>query len=227
MSRAPFLAAAAMLLAGCSILPEPESLDIYRLGAASPSGSVARPFGVPTVMISLPAANRTIGGNSVMIASADGSMAVAAGASWAAPARNMMQDYIVQTFEASAPGIAALRPGDGLSGDYDLAIDLRDFSAQYDQGPESAPVVRVAAGARLVSAARELQGATLVSADVRASANRMADIVAAFDRASAQIATELAAWTEAAVAEAQRRAAAEQPGQREPDVDVSVDVEVD
>lgn len=224
----------AVLLAGCSILPESTPVDIYRLGSPNAGEGATREFGAPTVMISLPSASRSVGGDSIMVARGDRSMAVAAGARWAAPARNMVQDYIIETFEVEAPGLAPLRPGDGIAGDYDLSIDLRDFQAEYDAGLEAAPLVRVSAGARLISASRDLQGATVAASEIRAGGNRMAEIVAAFDRATGEIASELAAWTVEVVAEAERRAAAEAaregrgevpPADR--DLDVSVDVEVD
>lgn len=233
MSRLLFAGVASLLLGGCSILPESEPVDIYRLNAPAVDGAAAaREFGAPTVMISLPTANRTLGGQDIMVAQPNQSMAVAAGARWAAPGRNLVQDYIIETFEAQARSVAPIRPGDGIAGDYDLSIDLRRFEAEYDQGVGASPVVHVSAGARLISSARDLEGSTVFSATARAGANTMRDIVAAFDAATGEVAVALAAWTEENVRRAQQRIAQEGPdGARDTDIDVDAqpgsDVEID
>ena len=217
----------ALLLSGCSILPEAEPVDVYRLSApAVDGGPTQRVFGAPTVMVSLPSASRTVGGDNIMVGRPDGSMAAVAGVRWAASARNLMQDYIVETFEAAAPTLAPLRPGDGISGDFDLAIDLRQFQAEYDQGPEAAPLVHVSAGARLISAARELEGSTVLSSDVRASGNTMREIIAAFETATASVASELAAWTVERVEAAEdriARLAQEPPARTATEAEINID----
>ncbi len=207
MRRAAAVVLAALLLGGCvRLLPEARTADIYRLRPPAPESQTApRPFGQPTVMISSPSAGRAFGASDILISRPDASLASVAGARWAGTARGMLQDYLIEMFEQAVDGPAPLRPGDGLAADYDLSLDLRNFEANYDQDMESAPLVRVAMGARLISGARVLVASSGFSSEVRARSNRMGDIIAAFDQATEEVASALVGWTGAAVAEAEAR----------------------
>lgn len=211
MTRVLAVAAFALTLGGCiSLLPEAEPVDTYRLAPVeTPALGAARPVGAPTLMVGIPSATRAYGGDRIVVVRDDGSLALAAGVRWAAPVRSMLQNAVIETFEG-APGPAPLRPGDGVAANYDLSLDLRRFEAEYDNGMEAAPRVRVAVGARVIARSRELSGASGFSADVRARSNTMTDIVAAFSEASKQVADSLVAWSAAVVEEAEARRAAEE-----------------
>lgn len=214
MTRVLAAALAALVLGGCiRLLPESQPVEIYRLRVPASGQPVLRAYGVPTVMVALPSATRAYGGSDIVITRGDSSLALAAGSRWSAPARNIVQDAIIQTFER-AEGPAPLRPGDGIASDYDLSLDLRAFEADYDQGEAAAPLIRVTVGARLISSARNLAGSSLFSAEARAASNTMTDIVAAFEQATAQMAADLVAWSAATVDEAEAREAAEEGAER-------------
>lgn len=226
MTRVLAAALAALALGGCiRLLPESEPVDTYRLTIPVSGEPVLREIGAPTVMIALPSATRAYGGDNIVIARGDSSLALAAGSRWVAPARNMLQDAIIQTFER-AEGPAPLRPNDGIASDYDLSLDLRAFEAEYDQGDAGAPLIRVAIGARMISRARDLAGSSLFAAESRARSNTMTDIVAAFSEATAEMAADLVAWSAIAIDEAEAREAAEEAAERGDAPDVRVDVDV-
>lgn len=188
--------AASWALAGCvSLLPESEPVDFFRLTPPSPMAGAADNPESPTLMIGVPNAPRALGGDDILVARDDGALALAADAKWASAARNMMLDFLLETFEATDGAPTPLRPGDGLRGDYELSLDLRHFEAVYDRGMESAPLIKVALGARLIGPDRALVGTTMVSAERRASDNRMSAIVQAFDTASLDVAEQLIEWS--------------------------------
>ncbi len=205
MRRVLVAATAVLALGGCvRLLPESTPSDIYRLTLPPSTADVSRTFGNPTVMVGRPGGG-PLGADDIIVSQSADSLAVAAGARWASPAREMVQDYIIEMLEREAPSISPLRPGDGMAADYDLALDIRHFEAEYDRGMEAAPLIHVAIGARLIDEARDLQASSVFSASERAGSNRMGSIVEAFDRATAQTVDTLADWTERSVAESERR----------------------
>jgi cholesterol transport system auxiliary component len=189
------VAAAALSVSACvSLIPETEPSVTYRLSSPAPADQVGGEWRV--VRVDPPLAPRGLGGEEIAIGRSDGTLAYMANAQWISPAPRMMQTFIIETMNAQEPGIVATRPEDGVRADYELRLDLRAFEAHYDQGEEAAPLVRVRLGARLVAEdGRSLIASRVFSSEARASANRGQSIIAAFERASEDVASGLTAWT--------------------------------
>lgn len=190
---------AAMLLAGCvSLLPESEPVSAYRLSSPEPHEWSGTEWTI--VEIEAPQAPRGLAGDNIAVVTNGQSLSYIAGARWISPVPGLVQNLIIDTFNATQPGLAPARPDDGVRGDYELRLDMRQFEAVYDEGASAAPVVRVRLAARLIAErGRRFVGARVFSAEIRASANRTGAIVDAFDAATSEVSREIASWTANAV----------------------------
>jgi cholesterol transport system auxiliary component len=191
------LSALALLAApGCiSVLPQTEPDTLYRL-AASDLGGAGPAEGAATVIVGRLSAPRGLAGARIAIQRGD-QIAYMAGAAWLSPAPDLLHAGIIDAFHASAPAVNAAEASDGVDARFELDLQLRHFEAVYDRGEGAAPLTRVGYRARLIDRdSRALVGARLIAADVRAAAHRQSEIVAAFSRASADAAGQLAEWTE-------------------------------
>src|SRR3546814_917800 len=81
-----------------------------------------------------------------------------------------------------------------------LFRSLSSFAAYYEQGPDAAPIIRIAAQVELSrSKESEPLAVTRIVLDRTASANSVSSIVEAFDRASLEMADKIASWTAAVI----------------------------
>ncbi len=184
---------------GCiSVLPEAEPDTLYRL-ATPDLGGAGPADGAATVIVARMSAPRGLAGDRIAIQRGD-RIAYMAGAAWLSPAPDLLHSAIIDAFHASAPVVAAAEATDGVTARFELDLQLRHFEAVYDSGEGAAPLARVGYRARLIDRdTRALVEARSIAVDARAGANRQGEIVAAFSRASAGAARQLAEWTGAAV----------------------------
>lgn len=191
------LSAAALVLSACvSLLPEAEPSQLYRLEAQidpreTPAGS-ASTFG-----LILPSTGFTRAASGDRILTITGNeVAYIAEARWVAPAEDLVQEAVERAFDAN-PGPARLvTRGELRSAERVLRLDMRRFEVVYDQGQRSAPVVVVRLRATLVSRAdRTLVDEQVFEAQIRAGDNRVSAIVSAFEAATSQVLTELVTWS--------------------------------
>lgn len=199
--KTSLIALAATTLSACvSLLPEAEPVAVYRLGAPAPQ---TMPAGVEPVIVQVqrPLAPAGLSGDEIAIEVNNQHLAYMAGARWIAPAPVIVQNLIVDTFHAQADRVEPVRPSDAIRGRFELRMDMREFEAAYDNGSDAAPLIRVRIAARLIeSNGRELAASRVFSAQVRASANRVPDIIQAFNSASTEVAADLARWASEAAA---------------------------
>lgn len=193
-SSAVVLAGLLGLSACVSLLPEQVPVSVYRL--SSPEAREWRDGDGQVVEIESPQAPRGLGGAEIALVRGARSLAYIQGARWIAPTTHMIQNLVIETFNAADTGLAPTRPEDGTRADYSLRLDLREFVADYDRGDSAAPLIRVTIAARLIEGSgRQMVAAQVFSAEARAGAHSTRSIVAAFDEASNRVAGDLAAWT--------------------------------
>ena len=115
-------------------------------------------------------------------------------ASWTDRAPAMIQSLMVESFENSGRIIGVGREAVPIRADYLLMSELREFQAEYFHG--ALPRAHVAINAKLVSTSdRTIIGSKSFSATFDAEADRLADIVAAFDEAAGKVFRRLVEWT--------------------------------
>ena len=180
---------------GCiSVLPETDPDTLYRLTTNDLHGA-GPAEGAATVIVRRISAPRGLAGARIAIQRGD-QIAYMAGAAWLSPAPDLLHAGILDAFHASAPAVDAAEATDGVDARFELDLQLRHFEAVYDRGEGAAPLARIGYRARLIDRdTRALVGARLIAVDVRAGANRQGEIVAAFSRAGADAARQLAEWT--------------------------------
>lgn len=115
-------------------------------------------------------------------------------ANWIDLAPAMIQTLVVESFENSGKIVAVGRESLGLRADYVLKLELREFQSEYDGG--EIPNAHVRLNAKLVQMPqRTIIGSQSFTSKVRARADRIEDIVAAFDEALGKALKDLVLWT--------------------------------
>ena len=114
--------------------------------------------------------------------------------SWADLAPNMAQTLTVESFENSDRIVAVGRDSLDLRADYVLKLELREFQAEYLEADQPSAHVRI--NAKLVRMPeRAIIGSFSADDIVAAKANRMEDIVTAFDDALGTVMKDIVEWT--------------------------------
>lgn len=198
--RTFLLAAAALLLPGCvNLLPQVEPSAVYRLSAPEPAGDFST--GQTIVSVGVPLTPRALSSDDIAISMARGELAFIEGAKWIAPVPRLMQDLVVEAIDAYEPDLAAARPEDGVLSEYGISTEIRAFEAVYRDSDDAAPMAVIRMRVRLVRLdGRQLVGIHAVGAQAQAADNRIGDIVAAYDAAAQETASEIAEWVAARIA---------------------------
>jgi len=191
------LGAAALALSACiSLLPKSEPAQLYRFGqgAAAAPGAPAGPGRVGVF--------RTTG--DFQAAAADdriltvtgGKAAFIAQSRWVAPASVLFDEAVTNAFDAQPGHVRLLARGQQGKFAYALRLDVRQFETVYAD-PDAAPTVVVRLHAALSRSDQTGVGEQDFEARVPAGDNRVGAIVAAYDKAVADVLGKLVGWTNA------------------------------
>jgi len=195
--RLAALCACAAALAGCiSLLPKSKPAQLYRFGL-QPAASAPAPA-VAANAVAVFRTNGTFQGESAddrMLTINRGKAAYIARSRWVAPAAVLFDEAVSQAFDASPIRLIA-RGQQGRTA-YALRLDVRNFEARYDQGPDAPPTVVVRVHAALNKADQTVVGEQIFEASATAGGNRVGAIVAAYDKALGDVLGQLVRWTEA------------------------------
>lgn len=210
---APVVLMLAAGLGGCvSVLPDAgPAPDIYRLSApmndaarsaATLSASERLPWGI---VVTAPSAPRALATDRIAVVRDGEHVSYAADARWSAPAPQMLQDYLIEAFEADAQIAAAVRPDDLVSTRFELRTEIIKFESVYpDDTMSGSPSATLSLRARLVDRqSRELVATRRIDVAEPADDNRMGAITEAFGRALEQASGQIVDW---AVAQGARAA---------------------
>jgi len=141
------------------------------------------------------------------------------GAQWGGRTAEVVQTLIVASLQDQRMFRSVTPEQTRVSGEYLLDLEVRDFQAEY-RDAAALPSVRVGMVGRLIRVTDRQLLATVVASTTRAAtANRLSDVVAAFESAGQWVALELARQTAAAIVPGQNTkslndkvsASAEQP----------------
>jgi cholesterol transport system auxiliary component len=191
-SRFLVAAAAATVLAACSILPKSESPDIYLLPATVSTAAIAAPVDW-SLRVDTPQASRSLDSTRIAVLHDANVITNYQGARWNDNAPIMLRNRLLDAFRADGR-IRGLSSDDGsLQADLELGGDLSAFQSEYHDGK---PDVVVRYEARLVNPHNRRIVATR-SFEVRQPVNGTAipQVVTAFGQASDALAGQLVAWT--------------------------------
>ena len=189
------LAGAALFatLAGCGIVPKKEPLSIY-----APEAKVQADPAWPTVrwqlQIPRPHAPELLDSPRIVVRPTPGEMQVYHGAIWAEPVPDLVQDAVLHAFEDSGRIAGVARRGTGVSGDYELLLDLRRFESDYNGG--GAPNAEVELTAKLIAnRTNQVIATRTLKQSVPATSTSVGDVSRAFGGALTSAVQELVGWT--------------------------------
>jgi cholesterol transport system auxiliary component len=189
--------------AGCTSFfhstAQPEQL--YYLKApevAAAATATALPAGAPSIRVLTPQATPGLDSTHIMLVQADHRMSFYTASRWPATAPEVVESLAVQTLRASGAWSAVMDSTSPFPSDYLLRISLRRFEADYSAG--TVPTVYVVLDCSLGRrAGRDLLASFSASGSAAAAADRMGEVVAAFEQAAGTALQSLEQQTQAAV----------------------------
>jgi phospholipid/cholesterol/gamma-HCH transport system substrate-binding protein len=135
----------------------------------------------------------------IIIEVGKGSTAVTDNVQWSDTIPKLLQARIVQSFENSNYLGAVAQPMEGLTAEYQLAIDVRSFQvsngSDLTEQPATGPVAHVAFGAKILGDKGRIIGSRTFDALVSAPDLDVAAAAGAIDKAFAKAVTDLVIWT--------------------------------
>jgi len=202
----------ALLLGGCAgslLKSDAAAPDTFRLGGVPSmtpaAGATSSPAGL-ALADARPRAAAAIDTDRIAVHSAGNRFDYYSAARWAESAPQMLQQNLVSALTATAQFDGGVMTAPArVPTELLLDVELRRFevvAAGADAAsPGAAPVVHVQVQASLVDSRRAARVTSFVSeASVPASENRLGAVVVAFDRANAQVVSDIAARVQAAAA---------------------------
>ena len=188
------MAALVVVLAGCSALGGKRTpLTVY-----VPRPVLAAPATSPSpvdwqLQVSTPYASQALDNARIAVMPSPGVLEVYPAARWRDPAPRMLRSLVVQAFDDSGRILGVSGATAGLSADFELAIELRDFQAEVD-GTSARAVIRLQA--KLFDhRSNRIVATRTFEAIAPAASSAASDAVAAFDDALAKLLTDLVDWT--------------------------------
>ena len=194
-------------VAGCSGLLHSDAppVQVYTLSAGSPGsggGADMRPSRSASLRVAHPLAGPGLGTSQIVLLEPDHRMNVYAASAWATDAPALIESLAVQTLRATGEWRSVEDAESPFPSDYLLQISIRRFDADYSAGAGAPPTVHVTLDCTLgAEDARTIVASFVATGSAAASANRLSEVVAAFQQA-----------TDEALASLSRQAAAAVPG---------------
>lgn len=195
-----------LALAGCSGLLHSDAppVQVYTLRAPSVSsggGSEASAPGDASLRVAHPLAGPGLGTSQIVLLQPDHRMNVYAASAWAADAPALIESLAVETLREARHWRSVENAESPFPAGYLLQISIRRFDADYSGGTDAPPTVRVTLDCTLgKEEGRVIAASFVASGSAVASANRLADVIGAFQQA-----------TDAAMASLTRQATALRP----------------
>ncbi|MFT3808945.1 MAG: ABC-type transport auxiliary lipoprotein family protein [Micropepsaceae bacterium] len=195
MMKRPFRLGLALALGlglgGCSLLAS----DPPQLYDLSPKNTFEE--GAPVVgwqlVVEEPTTPNAINTDRIAIRPAQLEVQYFPGVKWTDRAPALVQTLLVESFENSGKIVGVGRRSIGLSGDYILTSELREFEAVSSAGGGANVVVRL-----VLKLVRQSSGgiiaSTTASATIQAASDSVPDVVAAFDQALGKVLKQSVGW---------------------------------
>ncbi len=147
----------------------------------------------PTVQLLIPDPSM-IGGldsEKVQIVSTGGERKSLDGVQWPDSLPKVVQARLIQSFENAQYMLAVGRGPDGLQADFQLLLDVRNFSVQAGDAPNA----DVQISARIVNPAGKIVGARVFRKTVPETGLDAVSVIRAFNGAFEAVASEIVVWT--------------------------------
>jgi cholesterol transport system auxiliary component len=193
--RVAMVAAAALAVSGCiSLLPKSKPAQLYRFGQEATAATSGPSQGTVGVFQANGTFQNEAGGDRILTISG-GKVAYIAQSRWVSPAGVLFNEAVTAAFDADPGRVRLISRGQQAKSDYALRLDVRNFETRYDAGPHSAPTVVVRVRAVMTKADLSKTAEQIFEAKAKASDNRVGEIVAAYDKAVADVLGQVVTWT--------------------------------
>lgn len=191
---------AAVLLGGCSVLPQAEPVQTYLLPQGEASAHGGGPRLERSLSIARPQASQTLDSTRIAVIPQGSEISTYKGARWSDPAPALLRDRLLTAFQADGRFAALSSDEQHLQADFSLVGNLLAFQSEYRAGM---PEVVIRLDARLVQGNTQRVVASR-SFVVRqpSQAVEVPAVVSAFGQAGDQLAAQVVEWT---VAQARRQ----------------------
>lgn len=195
-----------LVVAGCASLLRSDAppVQVYTLrpvAAPSDGSAETHPAVAASLRVAHPLAAPGLGTAQIVLQQTDHRMNVYAASAWAADAPALIESLVTQTLRAADEWSSVADAESPFPADYLLQISIRRFDADYSAGTDAPPTVHVTLDCTLGAEERRTVVASFVAeGSATAGANRLSDVVAAFQQATDQA---LASLSRQALAAAQ------------------------
>ena len=193
--RAASTAALTVLLAACSggfhSSAPASQVYVLRAAAARPQGQLMGP--ASSLRIGRPIAGPGLDTDHVLLVQPDHRMSYYTASRWPAELPDVVEALVVDTLRASGEWTTVQDSRSAFSSEYLLQMSIRRFEAEYSSGntvPEVHVVFDCTVGRR---SGREVVASFVAEGSARAAANRLSDVISAFEEAANQALAETAA----------------------------------
>ena len=186
------LAAALSLTGACSILPQSEPVDIYRLPVNQASHS-ATPVDW-SLRLNKPLASETLAGPRIAVIPQGDVLSSYKGARWSDPVPLLVRNRLLDGFQRDGRVQRLSADDSNLQADYELAGELQAFQSEYRPGGAVEVVIRY--DARLVQG-RDQRILASKRFEIRQplADKQVSAVVAGFGQASDQLVGQVVSWT--------------------------------
>lgn len=188
------MASAWLLLGGCSggLKSNLPAAQVYLLRPAIAPAAASAGAAVGNVQVMLPQASAGLATERIVVLRSGERLDYYSGTRWAAPAPAMLQMLVIDALRASNRFAMVESDAGPFPAEYVLSLELRHFEAEYTAaGP---PMVHVALEASLGRRGkRDIIVSCSADSQVKADADRMQAVVAAFEQATGDALSQLAA----------------------------------
>ncbi len=196
MFRTLLILAATSGLSACfSVLPDPApAASVYRLETrAEPAAKVPN---AEIIRVDRPSANQIFNSSDIVVIRGGKTLSAIAQAKWSEATPVIIQNTLVDALQSS-PQFIGLIPTSGARTKTRLHLSVKNFEANFDQGPDSAPLAVVQYRVTYARADdRSLLGTHSVRKSVRARSINVSSIVAAIEEANDAAMGDIVSWLE-------------------------------
>ncbi|QCI10074.1 hypothetical protein E6B08_00890 [Pseudomonas putida] len=186
------LVAASSLAAACSILPQSEPVDIYRL-PVNQAGQNATPLSW-SLRLNKPLASEVLAGPRIAVIPQGDVISSYKGARWSDPAPLLVRNRLLDGFQRDGRVQRLSADDSNLQADYELAGELQAFQSEYRPGGAVEVLIRY--DARLVQGrSQRILASKRFEVRQPLAGTEVSAVVTGFGAASDQLARQVVQWT--------------------------------
>lgn len=192
--RRMLAAAAAASLGGCSLLPDPQSPQMYRVSPTD-LDPADMPLPLGSLAVDMPTAPENLDSNRIAMTRGVTRFDYFADSTWTDRVPALLRTLLVEAFETNGQVADVWTDADAMVAGYLLQTQVRAFTARYDDAAVAPPVVEVSLDLRLVRVpGNRMVGHAIIDERNTAAQNSLHSVVQAFDVATGMALNRCTAW---------------------------------